>query len=181
MLPRRKRTLLIIGFMVILSAGALYASEKLDITNFFEKESSTVFSDESFINLDPPTKEEKQAGDRQKEKNETAEDRRNHSDGQKKQTANVIITDAGQYDDIVEVRAFIPDHYQDGTCTITFTKDALRVEKSTPAYRDASTTVCTNPLFSRSDFNVTGDWQVMVTYDSVDAQGISQQQSVNIR
>lgn len=176
----KKHKLLTLAFLICLPVGIMFVTEKTGITNFIEKGVTDGPSNESFINLGPPTAEEKKAGDTQKEETTKAEERRNQSENQNKQTANVIITDAGLYDATVEVRAFIPDHYQDGTCTITFLKDGTKVEKSTPAYRDASTTVCTNPLFPRSEFKQSGEWRVTVTYTSEGAYGVSQQQSVTI-
>lgn len=134
------------------------------------------------INYDPPTEEEKQAGDEQKEeiiKDEEAEEKQTNNE--QKQTASVIITDAGQYDDVIEVRSFIPDHYQDGTCTITFRQGEKTLSKDTPAYKDASTTICTNPLFKRSEFPSGGDWQVTVSYTSKDAAGQSKPQTVTLK
>lgn len=127
-----------------------------------------------------PTQEEVTAGDDQKIRNIQDEEQRNDPENQNKQTANVIITDAGQYDDIIEVRAFIPDHYQDGTCTITFTQGSQTITKDTPAYRDVSTTICTNPLFNRLEFPSAGQWQLVVRYSSAGASGQSDQQTVTI-
>ena len=134
------------------------------------------------VNYDPPTEEERAAGDKQKEKVDKEEQRQNSQNGDstEKKTTNVIITDAGQYDDIIEVRSFIPDHYQDGTCTIAFRKGGQTITKGTPAYRDASTTICTNPLIKRSEFPSAGDWQVSVSYDSKDAKGTSETQTITI-
>lgn len=93
----------------------------------------------------------------------------------------VIITDAAQYDDTIEVRSYIPDHYEDGTCTITFTQDSKVVTKQTPAYRDATTTICTNPLIKRSEFPSPGTWIVKITYESSGASGESKAQNISIR
>ena len=134
------------------------------------RESSNVSSPNSLpttadgVNLAPPTEEEKQAGDLQKEENIKKEEARNNP-GLDPSDATVVITDAGVYDGIVEVRSFIPDHYEDGTCTIEFTKGSNMVTKTAPAYRDVSTTICTNPVFSVSELG-NGSWQVTVRYNS---------------
>lgn len=128
-----------------------------------------------------PTNEEQEAGDKQKEINKQREQSQQaNPQNSGKKAASVIITDAGQYDDVIEVRAFIPDHYQDGTCTITITKDNHKVSKSTPAYRDVSTTICTNPLFARSEFAETGEWQAVVSYSAEGAQGSSEPKNITI-
>ncbi|HTE22518.1 MAG TPA: hypothetical protein VK674_05765 [Candidatus Limnocylindria bacterium] len=138
------------------------------------------------VNYGPPTEEEKASGDKQKETTDAEEEQQNapeppdQNDPQKK-AVTVIITDADQYDAIIEVRSFISDHYQDGTCTITIKKGSQTVTKKTPAYRDASTTICTNPLIKRSEFPSAGDWQVTVAYASKDAAGTSDAQTIKIK
>ena len=140
---------------------------------------------EGGINYGPPTKEEKQAGDKQKETNSQKEQQQNSQQEQgagqsEARTVHVTITDAAQYGNTIEVRSFIPDYYEDGTCTITFKKDSFLVTKDTPAYRDATTTICTNPVFARSEFPVGGKWQVTVSYTSNGAKGQSATQEVVI-
>lgn len=135
-------------------------------------------SENSDINYGPPTEEERKAGDNRKDditKNESYK-----NDNSSNSSISVIITDARQYGDVVEVRAFIPNHYQDGTCTITFTQDTAILTKESPAYRDASTTICTNPLIKRSDFPSAGKWQLQVTYRTPSVNAKSEQQVVTI-
>lgn len=135
------------------------------------------------INYGAPTEEEKTAGDRHKEEiidNEKKQNEAQKDNSSQKKTATVIITDAGQYDGIIEVRSFIPDHYQNGTCTVTFEKDGQTVIRETPARTDVSTTICMNPLIKRSAFPSAGAWQVTVSYDSEGASGRSEAQTINI-
>jgi hypothetical protein len=127
-----------------------------------------------------PSKDEQVAGNSQKDQTLKEEDSRNNSEQQNKQITSVVITDAAQYGDTIEVRAFMPDHYQDGTCTITLTQGNKKVEKSTSAYRDASTTICTNPLFPHSEFASSGDWNVVVTYTSDTTRGVSESRVIKI-
>lgn len=135
------------------------------------------------INYNPPTNEEKAAGDLIKDSVDEEDARQNNSgedtDNDKK-TVSVIITDASQYDNKVEVRSFIPNHFHDGTCIIKFTKLNYELTKKTPAYRDVSSTICTNPDISRSEFQENGDWKVEVKYESEDAEGVSETQTVTI-
>lgn len=165
---------------MVLIGGGIFVLEKTGVTNLFSRDNTTTSQETPGINYNPPTEEEKQAGDKQKDQTLKEEDERNDPENLNKYTASVIITDAGQYEDIIEVRAFIPDYYQDGSCIITFTQGEQTVTKETPAYRDASTTICTNPLFERSEFPNGGDWQVRVTYKSTGAEGISNPTIVNI-
>lgn len=112
------------------------------------------------INFSPPTSEELDAGDRQKDesaKNTNAGSPQTpNSDGSKKKVT-VLITDAGVYDASIEVRSFVPDYFQDGVCTISFTKGDLKLQKEAPAFTDSSTTICTNPQINKSEFSETGE------------------------
>lgn len=133
------------------------------------------------VNYSPPTDEEKAVGDTQKEEVDRKEESQNKpDDSPDKKSVTVIITDAGQYDGIIEVRSFVPDFFQDGTCTTTFTKGSRTFKKEMPARTDSSTTICMNPLLKRSEFPVPGVWQVKVTYSSKDAQGVSETQNLTI-
>jgi hypothetical protein len=175
---------LVISLILLIAAGVLvFALEKSGVTNFVDnkatdEQTSDVNSND--INYEPPTEEEKNSGDEQKDDVLKDEEQRNDPDNQNKQTASVIITYAAQDGNNIEVNAFIPDFYQDGTCTITFTQGTQKVTKDTPAYRDASTTICTNPLFNRSEFLASGDWNLIVYYKSTGASGQSSITTVKI-
>lgn len=101
-------------------------------------------------------------------------------DGAKKDT-NVIITDASQYGDDIEVRAFMPSIVESGTCTVEFKKgtEEFRVEEA--AYADATTTICTNSLIKRDMFPSSGNWTVTVSYSSDNYSGVSEERIVEIQ
>ncbi len=144
------------------------------------------------ISYSPPTQEEKSSGDeikkevvkKQEQEDSQKKDNPEQPYGQQptnSSNATVVITDAGQYDDVIEVRAFVSDRYQEGTCKITITKDSLYVSKTTQAYKDARTTICTNPLFDRSEFKQAGEWLVVVEYSSQNYSGKSNPLSIKIK
>ena len=173
-----KKTLLLVGLAVILVCGG--AASAYAIKKSRNSVTPMATGDENEINYGPPTDEEKKAGDDQKDKNIAEEEKRNQPTTGLKNVA-VFVTDADQYEDVVEVRSFIPDHYEDGDCTITFTKGSDVVSKTTSAYRDASTTICTNPLFERSEFSSAGNWSLVVTYKAAGATGKSEAKDVKIQ
>lgn len=173
-----KKSLVVFIAILVLVGGGLFAYK-----HFWQKKSNNT-------TYDPPTQEEKQSGN--EIKSEVVK-RQEQEDAQKKDSASnstttdstnnsaeVIITDAAQYDDIIEVRAFVANKYQDGKCAITLTKGSLTVSKETKAYKDATTTICTNPLFDRSEFKQAGDWQVIVEYTAGNISGKSKPQTVKI-
>lgn len=138
------------------------------------------------INYGPPTDEEKTAGELKKQEIIEQETRQRqpsslNNPNPKNKNVDVIITDASQYDDIIEVRSFVPNHYEDGTCTIKFEKDSDSFSKSAPAYKDISTTICTNPEIKRSEFSSSGNWTVIVSYSSATASGNSEKQKITIK
>lgn len=173
------RTLIFVSLLVIVGVASVLAYTK---TNQPTENSSPT------INLDPPTPAEEQAGNKVPEKQPdtteqpTKPDNGTVSDGlDSRNEVTVIIADAGQYGDTIEVRSFMPNYFEDGTCTITFSRGNSTFSRDTPAYTDATSTICTNPEFKRSDFSSLGEWQVNVRYESTNAKGTSQTQTVNIQ
>lgn len=113
------------------------------------------------VNYGPPTKQEQEAGDIKKQQivdeNKEIPDVNN---------ATLVITDAEQYDNEIEVRAFVSNVIKDGDCNIKFTSGENEINKQVPAYEDASTTPCIALSIPRNEFPVAGTWQVEVTYTS---------------
>lgn len=174
------KKVLVVLFIVLLGVGG-YFGYRYFVQNKNQSQKTT-----ENINYNPPTEQEQQAGDSQKQNITEGQDRfkdqpssQNQNNGTSNQ-ATVVITDAGQYDDVVEVRAFVSNHYQDGQCTFTLTKNNLVVKKTTTAFRDVSTTICTNPLFNRNEFAQAGDWQIVVTYTADNVSGTSKPQPITI-
>lgn len=169
------KKVLAILLVIIFLLGALgyfYVSKK-------DSNSELSSSTEPDINYSSPTENEQAAANSQKEENVKQSEEDSSSSSSSNNTANVVITFAEQNGNTVEVNAY-SDHYEDGTCVFTFTKDQLKIIKQTSAYRDASTTICTNPLISRSEFAKGGDWQVQVLYNSSSFSGQSKPQTIAI-
>ncbi len=130
-----------------------------------DAKNQTTGSTSSPINYNPPSAEEKKASDDQKQSNvaRTKTDASPTVDD----SAAVVISDASQYDDVVEVRAYITSLYDEaGTCTATFTKDGQTVSVENPAFKDAKTTQCGALNIARQKFSSGGNWQLSVTYTS---------------
>ena len=114
---------------------------------------------DSTINYNPPTQAEIDAGNRIKdsnaEKNGT-QDIANYS---------IVIVDARQYDNNIEVRSFVSGIVQDGgTCTYTFRTNGAAFTKTSPAVADASHTNCTPLIVPASEFSSPGTWSVSIFY-----------------
>lgn len=170
---------LVVVATLVLLGGIVYILEKRGITDFYDRGNNND-SEQSpqqgtnDINYQPPTVQEQDAGDNQKdiilEDNEN--NNQQNTDSNKKE-ATLLITDVGQYGSKIEVRSFIPDYFEDGSCTIQFSKGNTSFQKIVPAFKDSSTTICTNPDVDRSEFNEPGEWYVKVTYESPTARAES--------
>jgi hypothetical protein len=131
------------------------------------------------VNLDPP-REEDLVSDEDKQNIDDNNSQSPPVNDPEKTSANVVITDASQYGDIVEVRAFIPSIIQEGQCAITFTQGSETLSKQVPAYSDASTTICTNLSVPLGEFTTNGIWSVSVIYESGTHRGVSASQNLEI-
>lgn len=120
------------------------------------------------INFDPPTEPEKAAGDQQKEV--LVKD--SEASATAATVANVVIVDSAQYDDTIEIRAFISNVFKDGTCTAVLTNGQSKVTKTVTALKDATTTRCSAINIPRSEFALAGNWDMKLIYE---AEGVSGQ------
>lgn len=131
------------------------------------------------IDLSPPTEDDKKA----------VEDHKDALVKQQEQARNapttgrsvsVTIVDASQYNQEIEVRAFASGVYEDGaTCTIKFTKGDQSLTKQVSAEKDSNYMRCTNLVVPRSELPSSGEWTVIVSYNSSTATG-SKQQRINV-
>jgi len=127
------------------------------------------------INYSPPTKEEQAAGDKQKQADINAQKNPPPS------SASVFISDATQYGDTVEVRAYVSNVTENGgTCTTTFTQGTRSFSVDTHAFMDASSTQCGAIDVARSKFATAGTWSVSVKYTSPSITGESEASSLTV-
>lgn len=178
--PSKKLAILLLA-IVIVSLASILAFKMANSHN--AKSSATTSSETTVntVNYDPPTKEEVIAGDEQKDKN-VQRDKVNSNTAPPAGSANIVIVDAGQYDNTIEIRSFISNVYEDGgTCTVTFTKDSLSVSRANTAFKDATTTQCKPINIGRSEFPAAGDWKLVVSYTSPTISGSSTTKTVSIK
>jgi uncharacterized protein YxeA len=137
-----------------------------------------------FVNYDGPTEEEQAAADEQKEKNNARDDLENSYEddpGTGQREVTVSISDAGQYDDMVEVRAAVSGVYEEGgSCTAVFEQNGQEVRVETVAFRDASTVQCGALDTPRGSFPAGGKWNVRVVYTSGTSQGTSDTRTIEL-
>jgi hypothetical protein len=175
--PRRRFLAPFVIITILIVAGVL--------TFFFRPESKMATPQPSVeidtINFDPPSEEVRQ---------ETEENKKTLGDKPSGDTTNPtpanvtpIVVDAGQYDQLVEVRAFVPGIYEDGgTCTATLTKQNLKLVKQSGAFKDATTTQCHPIIINRSEFSEAGMWTLVLSYaHSSGSNGSSAPRDVEVR
>lgn len=163
--------LLFIGLLV----GLLIILEISGTTNFYsrgEPSSETTVQPVNTVNYDPPTEEEKKASDEKKQ--EIVDSDNQQTD--KPSTAEVIITDASQYEDEIEVRAFVANVIESGTCTYLFELNGEKISKPMPAAADASSTPCMTLTLPRSEFPSSGVWSITVSFESASVKGSKTQE-----
>lgn len=171
-----KKVLTILTIIVVV-IGLLFLSEKFGITDFYNRGYDDNKGSDN-INYSPPTELEKSAGDEKKQ--EIAKDE--SSDTDDPEVAEIVIVDANQYDDMVEVRAFVANELAEGTCYMTFAKSGEQsINKEVPAYPDASTTPCISLTIPRSEFASSGTWELTVRYESTTGITGSTSQEVNLK
>lgn len=126
------------------------------------------------INYDPPTEEEKQAGDEVKQRIVEQEKQQNTSNNQTglKQVTPVISSAS-----TTQVSAYISGVFEDGgVCTANFTQNETKVSRTSEGFTNVSYTQCA-PI--TPDLPSGGNWTVTVSYKSSTAQGTSQETKVS--
>lgn len=135
-------------------------------------------------NYRAPTEEEKNqandAKDKIVEEDKEATETPTPAASSSKKQVNVVISDASQYSDTVEVRSFVPGYTQSGTCTVTFSKGSQTFSRDTPANRDVSSTICKTVKVKAAEFPSKGSWQVIVSYSAEKAEGKSETTSFEV-
>jgi cytoskeletal protein RodZ len=164
---KRKGLLIIALLVVILVSGVWAVAFKQGQEN--KKDETTSGNNGSYINLDPPTKQDiqdaenhkKDLGDQHKYQTPTS------SSGKKQ--VSPIITNAESN----QINAYAPGVFEDnGTCTATLTKGSQTVTKTSKGFKNVSYTSC-EPI-GISPALESGSWTVIVSYSSSSSEGKSQ-------
>lgn len=142
---------------IIVAVGVFFLCMKLA-----DKQSETTEGGISNINYNDPTDEQIESGESIKEQNQTDED------NQEEKNYTIFISGSGQYDQSIEVRAYIGGGLieNDGICKFVFKNGNRTLTKNTPAYANVSNTNCENLEVPASDFPISGDWSLIITYSS---------------
>jgi cytoskeletal protein RodZ len=182
----KKPLLVALAFVVLLGISITYTYYATDIFS----DNSVTSSEDSNINLDPPTEQEvKDSQDAKKhileedstDSEEPTGEEKTPEQADKKE-ATVGISYAGVTGENLEIRAFTPSIIEGtGTCTATLTKSGeTAVTESSEAFIDASSTIC-KPIFVPVSKLSKGTWSVDVSFSSPTHKGSSGPTNVEIR
>lgn len=165
-LSRNKK--LLAGALIIIAMAASSAGIYVYL-NRSNKTASDVSTDtEQNVNYNPPTKEE--INETEINKEDIANTPPPPSSSENKIKISPIITSSSQD----EVLAFIPNVIEDGgDCIGTFTKDTVSFYKQSKGFKNASVTNCEPINLVRSDFASAGTWSVTLRYSSSKTEGES--------
>lgn len=162
------------------------------ILNFFIRHKNNSTSTKSdtkpergaIINLNGPTANEQKSGDTAKDKALQKEMSRNQPStptASGKSSVTPVVTYAGQYDQQVEVGAYVGSVFEDGgTCKLVLSKGSLTQSTQVTAVKGASSVDCPVMTISRSSLEA-GSWQATVTYTSSSSEGSSALRSVEVK
>lgn len=166
-----KKNLVVAVILLLLAGGAA------GVWYYFTNYSNS--APETEINYNPPTNDEITEGDLQKERNREREAIEKTQPVVER--ANVYIVDANQYDDVIEVRGYIDNVYEEGgRCVAVFTKGDLTFERSSEAFKDAKSIQCGALDVPRDAFKESGVWQLVLKYKSSKYTGEANA-SINIK
>lgn len=93
--------------------------------------------------------------------------------------ADLLITNAGIFNDTVSVSGFVTNIVEsDGSCTYTFTQGSKKVQKVVATLPNATSTTCITTSFPASELQ-TGTWSVVLSYKSTQSLGVSAAKEFN--
>lgn len=178
---RYKKSILITSVILVTSvvAGGWFLVKNDSNSNNSETKSGVDSKDN--INYAPPTNQDLKEAEQHKQEIIDQQKQSTEPTTGKKSVTPVIV-DSSQYDNEIEVRAYVPGVIEDGgTCSITFTKGSLTVTKQSMGEKDATTTRCTNITIPRSEFKDYGKWNVTLSYSSSTTQGTASARTMEVQ
>ncbi len=162
-----KKFLIAVATLILVGAGVTYAYSRTTDKN--RNETNTPDTEET-INFNPATDEEKQEVENNKQR--IVDEQNNPTDpGDEGSVKQVTVTVTGN--DNSGVYAQVSGVIEDGgACSAKFTKGSTTLNATSDSIANVSYTQCA-PLRPNPSLTA-GDWQVVVSYKSTKAEGVSQ-------
>ncbi len=171
------KKIIIITAIVLLAAGGVgYA--------YYKNRHDDTPGQEPTINYGPPTEEEKQQADDNKDQavdRKQIDEQAKPADGSKK-SVKPIITQAQELDNRININAYIPGIFEDGgTCTASLVMGSSKVTATSSGFANVSNTNCTPINIPLGQFPRSGDWNLTLDYNSGSAVGKSDSVVVKVQ
>ncbi len=182
-----RRKVLIILVCTLLLASILFMLEKTAIINLYERprDTDTSASTGNPIGYGPPTAEDLEAVEKNKDRLIDEQERAQNQNSQTLQTGDRIkVTPMIGYieSDTRGVRAngFISTMIEEGgTCTFTLSRQGTAVEASHESLADAQSTVCGLMEIGMSRLSP-GNWTATISYSSDRYAGVSEEKMITV-
>lgn len=173
-----KKIIIICGIISLILASILIYIFNVDPFNWKTPQNTV---QNNSINYNPATAEQKKAGNKTKSGSNDTPPAPTPIPGSNKNNVQVTITDASQYINVVEIRAYVNEVNSTGHCNIQLQKDGSVVTRNVDTLTNASTTSCKTVDIPVSEFYSDGSWAVTVTYSSDTATGESTTTNVEVK
>lgn len=148
--------IILFSFILLIAAYFVYIqSQNQNISN----------SNESKVNLTPPTSEQKTAGDEIKDNSIN-----NQGSTSPESVVNISITAANQNSSLLQIRTLIEAVISTGKCTLTLTKNSNVITKVVAVQALSSSSTCAGFDIPTSELSV-GTWQSTVDFKNDTLKG----------
>lgn len=156
-----KKIIIIAIVSSLLFGLAFVILEKLQITDpINQPKTIELTNDQTVINTDPPTTDQRAAGELQKETNNALTNN----------DLGISITSINTSNDQVQIRSVVSGAISNnGICTINLTKGDLIVSKTSETYALPSSSTCKGFDINKTELSA-GEWQIKLTVNIEDKE-----------
>jgi hypothetical protein len=177
------RKMVIIVSTIILSIAILFIGlEATGVTHVFnQSKANNTGTNINSVDYGGATDEQKSAGEQIKAESTDPTNTKNTNNSSDKKTMSVVITDASQYNNIVEVRSYANEIGANSYCIVQFQKGDVIITKKTDTLTNAVNSSCKTVDVPTSEFTSDGVWVVKITYTSDTATGKSDSINIDIK
>lgn len=148
--------------------------------------SSNTLSPEGVINYNPPTDEEKMAGDKIKDRiasDDNSTSNQNENEGSLDKIAVNPVISAWVQDENgnIRINGFVQGVIErDGTCEYSLIKGGEKVSESRNGMINAQDTTCGQVIVNKGKLS-TGQWQTTLRYTSSTSEGVSNEAIIEVK
>lgn len=178
--PSKKLTFIAITLVALAAISVFYI--KNNSNNEQPKNPAGIQDD---INFTPPTAEDKQRVEDNKQRNVARDEALKDQTPQQPNTKRSVIptiTYAGQYGQAVEIGGYVNGVFEDGgTCKATFSQSTNSFIKSVTAIKNTNSVDCPVMSANTNEFSSKGTWTVSITYISATAEGTSESKQIEVK